>query len=210
MASRSISLGELVQSLCQLGPTEFQVDKVAEILSAHSLRESSITSLCGFLDNKYARHSIFRNDQFDMMLICWKPGQVTPVHSHNGQRGWVRVLRGRIQETRFQYRGCDSPQNFIGGEIDCIAGGGAIRLEEQGTRDFAVGPAVTSVDREQSIHRLGNVWQDADSENAVTLHVYSLPHDSCVSYDMETRTCQRRELAFDTTAVGRGFSLSDL
>lgn len=32
---------------------------------------------------------------------------------------------------------------------------------------------------------------------AVTLHVYSLPHDACLAFDLTRRRCERRELAFD-------------
>jgi cysteine dioxygenase len=185
---KTIRLSQLVDDLRGLDPASFTVDNVVEVISRNDLAEASILRFCEYLDHKYARHSIFRNELFDMMVICWKPGQVTPVHSHNGQCGWVRVLRGRIQETRFQYRGCNSPDNFIGGKIDCIAGGGAITLDRIGATEFEVG----------------------ETENAMTLHVYSLPHDSCVAYDLESRTCRRRDLSFDTTVADRGLTLQEI
>ena len=205
-----ITLSDLIHRLERLGPQDFTVPTVQGILSEATLDESCIDKFVAYRVDKYARHSIYRNALFDVMMICWKPGQVTPVHSHNGQCGWVRVIRGRVQERRFQYRGCNSPTNFVGGNIDCVAGGGIIRLDETMSHDLCVGPAIATIDRTHSIHQLGNIWQGAgEEEPAVTLHVYSLPHDSCVAYNLDGQTCGRVDLVFDTTPQQRGLQLAD-
>ena len=99
---------------------------------------------------------------------------------------------------------------LMGGEIDCIAGGGALLLEETDRQEIGAGKSVSTVDRTRSIHRLGNPWQGSGEEPAVTLHVYSLPHDSCVKYDLEQRTCERVELKFDTVAAERGLTVANM
>ena len=39
---------------------------------------------------------------------------------------------------------------------------------------------------------------------AVTLHVYSRPHDWCLTFEPDERTCRRRDLAFDNVGGDGG------
>src|SRR5271154_2763589 len=45
---------------------------------------------------RYARNLLYRDDFFEVMALCWLPHQRTPIHSHNGQLGWVTVLQGEL------------------------------------------------------------------------------------------------------------------
>ena len=138
-----------------------------------------------------------------MILLCWKPGQVSPVHNHQGNSGWVRVLRGRMEETHW-----NAPDWVIGGvpmpnansefDIDEEGVGHGIRLRRGEHLVHAAGPDVCSVDRQRPIHQLGNPARHADDEQAITLHVYSRPHDACLAFDTDSNTCQRVELRFDS------------
>ena len=102
MPAADRSLDEVVSSLKRLRPEEFTHDRLDEILGGRPIRESSWLARARFRDDKYSRHLIHRTDLFGMILLCWKPGQGTPVHNHQGNLGWIRVLRGRIEETHWQ------------------------------------------------------------------------------------------------------------
>lgn len=39
-------------------------------------------SYVNFCDHKYARNLVNANDMLEMMVICWLPGQVSPIHNH--------------------------------------------------------------------------------------------------------------------------------
>ena len=54
--------------------------------------------------------------------------------------------------------------------------------------------AVTTTDRDDAIHEIGNL--QAFGEPALSVHVYSRPLDTCVVFDPVSRTCQRVELSF--------------
>jgi cysteine dioxygenase len=145
-----------------------------------------------FRDDRYTRSLVHRSDLFDVMVLCWRPGQATPVHNHSGQRGWVRVLRGAIEETTYRssHEG-DADLSII--EIDDEGVGHNVFLEELGQGVLAAGPGVVTADRTRAIHRIGNPAR----EDTVTLHVYSRPHDCCLVFDPAARTCRRKELVFD-------------
>lgn len=35
-----------------------------------------------FNDIKYARNLVYANDMLEMIIICWKSGQASPIHNH--------------------------------------------------------------------------------------------------------------------------------
>jgi cysteine dioxygenase len=197
------SLADLVTKLLKLGPADFTGNRVASILADKPIRSSSLQNYLTFRDDKYARNLVFRCEEFEMMVLCWRPGQITPIHNHAGQCGWVRVLRGRIEETDYAppewMRGGLIPAGKI--EIDDDGIGHGIALTEQKTKVIEAGNAVSAVDRSRSIHRLGNPGRHADAERAITLHVYARPHDSCLNFDLDAGTCRQVAMKFDTTPV---------
>ncbi|MGH9875643.1 MAG: cysteine dioxygenase [Pyrinomonadaceae bacterium] len=106
----------------------------------------------GFKEGNYWRHRVCRNEFVEMLVLCWRPGQRTPIHDHNGSHGGVKVCQGLLWETIFSY--------------DPVAG-----LEYKTAREHAVG-AVTGSDV-PDIHQLGN--PDVSGQDLVTLHVYAPP-----------------------------------
>ena len=77
----------------------------------------------------------------------------------------------------------------------CKAGSKApVVLEEDSQIDIASVGAIPTVDREETIHQIGNL--EAFGETAVSLHIYSRPIDSCVVYDLKERSCKRVQLSY--------------
>jgi cysteine dioxygenase len=54
---------------------------------------------------RYMRHPIALWDDWEVMLIAWERGQVTPVHDHRGVMGGMVVMSGSLQEERFETPG---------------------------------------------------------------------------------------------------------
>jgi len=192
------TLADLVHQLLKLPPGELTLDRVTPILADRPIRAASLQRFIQFRDDKYARNLVYRCEDFEMLVLCWQPGHMTPVHNHAGQCGWVRVLRGAIQETDY-----DTPDWMRGGlippgriEIDDDGVGHGIDLIPHEPEMIAAGDIVSAVDRRRSIHRLGNPREA--NERAITLHVYARPHDSCLAFDVDERTCRQITLRPDT------------
>lgn len=194
-----LSLQTLVDRLGQLGPKDITLARVEEILGDGALDESTLAPFVGARDDKYARRLVCRSRWFDVMVLTWAPGQFTPVHNHAGNCGWVRLVRGDISEETFRLvPGASVPQAAVAADpSEC---GGCVGLERTGQNVISTVGAVATADRVRAIHRLGNP-ANAGGDTTVTLHVYSLPHDSCLAFDLERRTCQRRDLRFDPLPV---------
>ena len=149
-----------------------------------------------FRSDRYARHLVHRTKWFDVIVLTWMPGQMTPIHNHAGNLGWVRLVRGRIVEERFQLVPSTASQGLdVAGEVAAPRRG--IELVSTGKTVVTEIGAIATVDRQRAIHRLGNPKEHARDETAVTLHVYSKPYDACLAFDQDTRTVTRREMAFD-------------
>lgn len=164
-------------------------DRAADALANAVLTEAELGRARHFLADRYSRNRLARTRDFEVLLLCWEPGQETRIHDHSGQSGWVRVLEGAIEETVFDF----APLAEV--DVPDGASAAACRLRETERRVVPAGKAVARVDPERAIHRLRNPRERG--ERAVTLHVYCKPHDSCMTYDLEQRTSERVELVAD-------------
>lgn len=105
-----------------------------------------------FKAGTYARHRVVRSDFAELLVLCWKPGQRTPIHDHNGSYGAVRVCEGVMWETMFALNN-------------------ERQLYYQSAREWGVGE-VTGADI-PDIHQLGN--PEVSGQDMVTLHLYAPP-----------------------------------
>lgn len=121
-------------------------------LSTVEISQLDLEPFIGFKEGNYWRHRVCRNDAVEMLVICWRPGQKTPIHDHNGSHGVVRVHQGLMQETIFTF---DEQQglSFATGR-EC----------PQGTVTGAGVP---------DIHQLGN--PEVSGRDLITVHVYAPP-----------------------------------
>jgi cysteine dioxygenase len=158
------------------------------------ITDSSLAPYVFFDDAFYTRNLIYRDELFEVMTICWQPGQKTAVHTHNGQLCWMITQRGNLAVVDYKWLGCDHPeyQNVVG--IDCVAGSEHTKLEVIREVEASAGGPVVTADKLQTIHRLYNL--SADAERAISIHIYSRPIDSCVAFDMENHRCYRRQLGY--------------
>ena len=118
----------------------------------------------GFKEGTYARHRVAGGEHAELLVLCWLPGQRTPIHDHDGSFGAVRVLQGVMWETIF--------------EMDEQSG-----LAYKSAREWAAG-SVTGADI-PDIHQLGN--PDVSGQNLVTLHLYAPPLKSLNIYKVGRR-----------------------
>ena len=149
--SSSITFSELVERLSsQANPPS--LEDINDWLSSVEIDEQDLEPFIGFKEGNYWRHRVCRNDAVEMLVICWRPGQKTPIHDHNGSHGVVRVHQGMMCETIFAF---DTEKGLChGSERDCPVG------------------TLTGADV-PDIHQLGN--PELSGQDLITIHVYSPP-----------------------------------
>ncbi len=182
----TVSIHSLIDGLNSIPEAGFTCDGVYEYLGANPVDVSSIEKYLHWSDNFYTRNLIYKNDRFEVMVVCWERGQVSRVHNHWDQKCWMTVPVGRL-------RG----QNFAVAEIDEDAG--RCRLIETNSFELSDCLAAT-VELEEPIHQVLNL--DEHGERAVSVHIYSKPYDRCLSYCRETDTFKEVQL-FYTSIDGK-------
>jgi cysteine dioxygenase len=55
-----------------------------------------------FTPRKYARNLIARSEHAELLMLCWRSGQRTPIHDHGGSIGVVMVCEGLMTETMYE------------------------------------------------------------------------------------------------------------
>jgi cysteine dioxygenase len=128
------------------------LEEINSWLREVSVELEELRPYMGFKAGTYARHRVFRNDYAELLVLCWRPGQRTPIHDHNGSHGAVRVCEGVMWETMFALNEAQELYYQTAREWN---GGGV------------TGAAVPD------IHQLGN--PEVSGRNLVTLHLYAPP-----------------------------------
>jgi cysteine dioxygenase len=191
----AIPVDEFVAGIRALSEGLITKQKIHDYLVAYEIRPDDLEQFKQWLPDRHTRNKIFRNDMIEVMLICWPAGATTPLHTHNGQLGWMTMLEGKLVVENFHKVSCDRPENQQVVGIDCLAGASHIEMEHVNTEVAVPSGPLNTVDKTQTIHRIINMpeW----NERAVSMHVYSRPIDSCVVFDLENQRCFRRDLKYD-------------
>jgi cysteine dioxygenase len=151
VVSSRLSLGDLVE-LLQEQRTPPTLDQLNVWLENTDIAPEEMLPYIAFKDGNYWRHRVFRNDSVEMLVLCWRPGQRTPIHDHNGSHGAVMIYDGVLWETTFVFdeaRGLcyKAAREYLSGEV---TGAGV-----------------------PDIHQLGN--PDVSGLNLITIHIYAPP-----------------------------------
>jgi cysteine dioxygenase len=147
----SLSFAELITELQQQS-TPPTLEQISSWLGTVEISEDDLQPYLGFKEGNYWRHRVCRNTSVEMLIICWRPGQRTPIHDHNGSHGVVKVQRGLMWETMFSF---DDERG----------------LRYKSARECPCGE-VTGAEV-PDIHQLGN--PDVSGQDLVTVHVYAPP-----------------------------------
>jgi len=126
--------------------------EIFEWLENATISSDELEPYTGFKEGNYWRHRVCRNAAVEMLVLCWRPGQKTPIHDHNGSHGVVKVQKGLMWETIFTYQE-DKGLCYDTGR-ECPTG------------------AITGADL-PDIHRLGN--PDDSGQDLITVHIYAPP-----------------------------------
>ena len=194
-APKAIPVEEFIDRLRLLSEGVITKQAMYEFLVSYEILPKDLEKYKLWLPDRHTRNKIFRNDLMEAMLICWTIGAITPLHTHNGQLGWMTMLEGMLVVENYRKLDCNRPENQQVVGMDRLAGATRIETKQLGTELCVPGGPLNTVDKRQTIHRIKNLTEW--NERAVSLHVYSRPIDSCVVFDIENQRCFRRDLKYD-------------
>ncbi|MCF6147359.1 MAG: hypothetical protein E3K37_01740 [Candidatus Kuenenia sp.] len=79
-------------------PTEKELRNCIEGLSREQF---SIDQYIMFSEHEYKRNIIYTSSKCELVILCFKPGQYTPIHDHGGSVGIAFIYEGIMTEELF-------------------------------------------------------------------------------------------------------------
>ena len=154
-APASSSIGSLLKKLLR----NRDEHAYSEILASYLKPGRDLEPYLRWDEKRYTRTCINRNDRFELLVICYMPGQSTSIHDYDSAKAWVLPLFGDLALERFS-----------------LKGGSDIKHTE--TQVLLPG-AVVPMEGENSIHRFYN----PGPERSASLNLYVKPMSRWRVYD---------------------------
>jgi len=126
------------------------------LLNELKINSDDIKNSCIFSDESYARNKISGSDWYDIYAMCWKHGQCSAIHDHEGSACGFKVIQGICSEIKYRDSSTGNNKERT-----------AVKTEQCSYKD---GDVCVAFDKE--IHKILN---DTSPEGLITLHVYSPP-----------------------------------
>lgn len=114
-------------------------------------------------EKTYSRNSLFENELFEVLLVCFEKGQGSPIHDYYSNEAWITVIQGKMREEKFRQH----PQ--------------IKKLEKVSSVNLAPGD-FSFISGQVGIHRYYNIFES----RSVCLCLYSKPIKSWKVYDEKT------------------------
>jgi cysteine dioxygenase len=142
-------LGEFLEWLRGFG-SRVPLLQLEEQLAGLDLSLEELREQVNFDPEHYKRNLLSDGPGYQALILCWLPGQESPIHDHTGSSCAVKVLGGVCTEIMYDWA-----------EDGSLTAHPAVDYPAPGVRGA----------QDQDMHIVGN----RGTENLVTLHIYTPP-----------------------------------
>jgi len=164
-----VTIEQLIENLNDADPYE-----QAGILKQVEIPKAEFESYTSWQTDDYTRNCVHRNDDYELILLCWEIGAKTPIHDHAGEDCWVYQVSGTVKELRYI-------QNNLG------------KMEESNSAELTEQKLTYMHDR-MGFHSIENI----SDERAMTLHIYASPISQCNVFNENSELLEKADLVYDT------------
>lgn len=168
-----VHLNEFVNQIINLSVLGFPIEPVTILLKRFNFDVIDFSPYIYYDSTHYTRNLVYHCPEFEVLLLCWSPGQLSPIHGHEGEKCWMRVLKGSLYFINYHEMATNSA------DLELIS-------ERHGDAGFVDGPAV--------IHKVENRTNDF----AVSLHLYAKPFLQCDVYSIDEHSKAKMQIQYDT------------
>jgi cysteine dioxygenase len=114
----------------------------------------------------YTRNLIYQNEAYTLMLLCWRPSAASPCHDHNGSECIMKLMQGKLTESRFK-AGVLVTTHMTPGQV-------------------------IHINDEKGVHSMANL----SNTLAHSLHLYMPPYDTCRIVDRHNNQLSICKISF--------------
>ncbi len=143
------------------------------ILNQLELSDEYIQDCSSWSSEKYTRNCLYKDDAFELLLLCWEQGQKTPVHCHGGEECWVKLISGELNEVFY--------------ENDATQLSKAIKSQKLDVNGLSYMNDLVG------LHSLENT----NNGKSISLHLYAKPIKRCRYYDTEKGAFVYNDMSYD-------------
>ena len=116
-------VGDFVAGLREMAKESFTSAQVSKFMSQAKLAPEALTPYLFWDSARYTRNLIYRDQFFEVLALCWRVGQKTPIHSHKwptrlGHAGTRRISLPRLSvcAIRFSQSEASAQHGDLSGE----------------------------------------------------------------------------------------------
>jgi cysteine dioxygenase len=140
---------------------EMKLPDLRRFISSLKVERREIERHIAFTEERYARNLIYKCPDFECLVLCWRPGQRSPIHDHANSICTVYTVEGLLSADNYRK-----------------TANGHIRADY--SADFGPG-SVLSIQTTE-IHQVSNLQ---DSANLISLHFYLGPLQNSFLYSVQ-------------------------
>jgi cysteine dioxygenase len=144
----------------KLKARDLRLPDLRRVISNLRPEQGEIEPFIQFNDERYTRNLVYKTDDFECLVLCWKPGQRSPIHDHANSICAVYTLKGLMSADNYRK-----------------TSNGHIRADY--SEDFKPGSILTIQTTE--IHQVSNLQ---DSSELISLHFYLGPLENSYLYSV--------------------------
>src|SRR5262245_48001928 len=139
---------------------EMKLPQLRQLVSNLKPERREIERYISFNEKRYARNLVYKDAAFECLVLCWRPGQRSPIHDHGNSLCAVYTMDGTL-----------SADNYL------KTANGHIRADF--SEDFKPNSVLTIQTTE--IHQVSNLQ---DSSDLISIHFYAGPLENSFQYSV--------------------------
>jgi len=174
---RDLSLDAFLVEMSREPVSSLTHERLMDLAGRLHLSGDLVGSRIAYARDSYARNLVCRTPFFELLVLCWRPGQESTIHDHGGALNAIRVYSGELTSRTF--RQTRSASSSAGPVV------------EDAEEHISADARMVGLDRD-GIHQLANT-----SENdLVTVHVYAPALMELRVYSTTSAVVERRRLRY--------------
>ncbi|MGL5793863.1 MAG: FAD/NAD(P)-binding protein, partial [Waterburya sp.] len=164
-----LTLEDFILKLQKVNIWQLELAQLQDWVARLDLEDLAIAKHICFSPENYQRQILYRDLNCEIILVCWQPGQFSPIHDHGDSLNVTHVYQGVLTSRTFA-------------QTDSVTGEPlSLLLEEK----YLQPSELIGVDRAQ-IHQLANTSE----QNLITLNIYAKPLQQMQVYNSLNKQSQ--------------------
>ena len=98
-------MNKIIKQISKLVIENKNITMLSFVNHIDKIKRKDIENHIMFSEGGYKRNLIYRDEDFELLLLCWNKGSVTPIHHHPEKGCLMRLIQGELEETLYTDNG---------------------------------------------------------------------------------------------------------